>query len=59
MPEKSPFPWHAAGAISLIMPTEDRLMLLTSNAQLFTLPLTHTMAHEKGYAALRPINLKV
>ncbi|KAG1678031.1 hypothetical protein FOA52_000827 [Chlamydomonas sp. UWO 241] len=58
MPDKAPFPWHGPGVAALAMPTEDRVLLLTAEAQLFTLPMSAREAHAHAYAALKPTSLK-
>jgi hypothetical protein len=60
MPEKQPFPWASAGGCAaLAMPTEDRMLMLTPEALLFTLPMASAVASSSTFAALRPMNLRV
>ena len=60
-PEKKPFPWSltSSGAVvSMAMPTEDRLLLLTTQAQLYSLPFASAVAGASTFAATKPMGLK-
>lgn len=57
--EKAPFPWAASGVAAMAMTTEDRLLLLTGEATLFTLPMASAVASPHTFSALRPMSLRV
>jgi hypothetical protein len=45
--------------MSLAMPSEDRLFLVTRNALLYVLPFASAVAGPETFAALKPLNMKV
>ncbi|GAX79632.1 hypothetical protein CEUSTIGMA_g7073.t1 [Chlamydomonas eustigma] len=62
MPEKTPFPWTlpaAAPVVSMLMPSADRVLLVTLNALLYILPFASAVAGPETFSALKPMNMKV
>lgn len=61
--EKQPFPWAAStshpGPAALAMPTDDGILLLTRDAQLFTVPLGAAMSGTAAFLKIRPADLKL
>ena len=60
--EKQPFPWStpAAGCVAaMAMPSEDRLLLLTSQTQLFSVPFASAVASASTFVSIKPVNLRV
>ena len=43
----------------MAMPSEDRLLLLTTQAQLFSVPFASAVASASTFVSIKPVNLRV
>ena len=58
---KKPFPWampSSGAVVAMCMSTDDRLLILTHQAQLFSVPLASAVAGASMYASIKPLGLK-
>ena len=61
-PEKQPFPWclpSAGHVVAMAMPAEDRLLILTRQTMLFSVPFASAVAGATAFASVKPLSLKV